>query len=124
MQILVVDDDPFAGELITLTLEALDYEVIMAEHALAALELLQPAHQIELVISDMNMPMVSGIELFQTLRAQGIDLPFILLTGDDPEPLQQQEPALNACLLKDFSLDETLPQVIEQVMLAHKGSAR
>ena len=78
MQILVVDDDPFAGELITLTLEALDYEVIMAEHALAALELLQPAHQIELVISDMNMPMVSGIELFQTLRAQGIDLPFIL----------------------------------------------
>ncbi len=124
MQILVVDDDPFAGELITLTLEALDYEVIMAEHALAALELLQPAHQIELVISDMNMPMVSGIELFQTLRAQGIDLPFILLTGDDPAPLQQQEPALNACLLKDFSLDETLPQVIEQVMLAHKGSAR
>ncbi|HQR95276.1 MAG: response regulator [Gammaproteobacteria bacterium] len=123
MQILVVDDDPFAGEMIKLTLEALDYDVLLVEHALAAIEQLQAEQPIELIISDMNMPMISGIELFQTLRGQGIVTPFILLTGDDPEPLQQQEPALNACMLKDFSLDETLPEVIEQVMRAHKGRA-
>ncbi len=123
MQILVVDDDPFAGEMIKLTLEALDYDVLLVEHALAAIDQLQAEHPIELIISDMNMPMISGIELFQTLRAQGIATPFILLTGDDPAPLKQQEPALNACMLKDFSLDETLPKVIEQVMRAHKGRA-
>ena len=123
MQILVVDDDPFAGEMIKLTLEALDYDVLLVEHALAAIEQLQAEQPIELIISDMNMPMISGIEFFQTLRGQGIVTPFILLTGDDPEPLQQQEPALNACMLKDFSLDETLPEVIEQVMRAHKGRA-
>ncbi len=123
MQILVVDDDPFAGEMIKLTLEALDYDVLLVEHALAAIEQLQAEQPIDLIISDMNMPMISGIELFQTLRGQGIVTPFILLTGDDPEPLQQQEPALNACMLKDFSLDETLPEVIEQVMRAHKGRA-
>lgn len=123
MQILVVDDDPFAGEMIKLTLEALDYDVLLVEHALAAIEQLQTEQPIELIISDMNMPMISGIEFFQTLRGQGIVTPFILLTGDDPGPLQQQEPALNACMLKDFSLDETLPEVIEQVMRAHKGRA-
>lgn len=123
MQILVVDDDPFAGEMIKLTLEALDYDVLLVEHALAAIEQLQAEQPIELIISDMNMPMISGIEFFQTLRGQGIVTPFILLTGDDPAPLQQQEPALNACMLKDFSLDETLPEVIEQVMRAHKGRA-
>jgi CheY-like chemotaxis protein len=123
MQILVVDDDPFAGEMIKLTLEALDYDVLLVEHALAAIEQLQAEQPIELIISDMNMPMISGIEFFQTLRGQGIVTPFILLTGDDPGPLQQQEPALNACMLKDFSLDETLPEVIEQVMRAHKGRA-
>lgn len=124
MQILVVDDDPFSSELIKLTLEALDYNVFLAEHALAAIEQLQLDNNIELIISDMNMPMVSGIELFQTLRAQGVSIPFILLTGDDPAPLKQQEPALNGCMLKDFSLDETLPDMIEQVMRAYKGDAR
>lgn len=124
MQILVVDDDPFSSELIKLTLEALDYNVFLAEHALAAIEQLQLDNNIELIISDMNMPMVSGIELFQTLRAQGVSIPFILLTGDDPAPLKQQEPALNACMLKDFSLAETLPDMIEQVMRAYKGDAR
>lgn len=124
MQILVVDDDPFSSELIKLTLEALDYNVFLAENALAAIEQLQLDNNIDLIISDMNMPMVSGIELFQTLRDQGVSIPFILLTGDDPAPLKQQEPALNACMLKDFSLDETLPDMIEQVMRAYKGDAR
>ncbi len=42
--------------------------------------------------SDMNMPLLSGIDLFRELRAQGSTLPFILLTGDEPEGLLAQEP--------------------------------
>jgi CheY-like chemotaxis protein len=64
----------------------------------------------------MNMPMVSGIDLFRELRDQGSALPFILLTGDEPAGLLLQEPRLDACLLKDFSLEETLPQVMAEVL--------
>ena len=56
------------------------------------------------------------------LREQGNTLPFILLTGDAPDGLRASEPRLDACLLKDFSLDETLPQVIRDV-LARYGKA-
>lgn len=122
MHILVVDDDPFAAEMIQATLEAFDYRVSVADQAFAALELWQSASDIDLIVSDMNMPMMSGIELFQTLSAEGLNVPFMLLTGDDPEPLQRQVPGLAACLLKDFRLDETLPEAIEKVLSAHRGA--
>ena len=50
------------------------------------------------------------------LREQGNTLPFILLTGDAPDGLRASEPRLDACLLKDFNLDETLPLVIRDVL--------
>jgi CheY-like chemotaxis protein len=121
MQILVVDDDTFAAEVIQATLEAFDYQVSLAENALDAMEQWQANEQIKLIISDMNMPMVSGIELYQMLKAQGSQLPFILLTGDDPEPLHQQEPGLSACVLKDYNLDEHLPAVISRVLRTSQG---
>jgi CheY-like chemotaxis protein len=121
MRILVVDDDSMAAEMTGAVLEELGHEVILAEDGMDAAMKLNADSGIEMVISDMNMPMLSGIELFRELREQGSALPFILLTGDEPEGLLVQEPRLDACLLKDFSLEETLPQVMADV-LARYGS--
>lgn len=124
MNILVVDDDPLAAAMVAAVLEALGHSVLQAENAIEAAEQLNAHSDIALVVSDMNMPMVSGIDLFRELRAQGNLLPFILLTGDAPEGLLAQEPRLDACLTKDFSLDEALPQVIAQVLAQQRPTAR
>lgn len=124
MNILVVDDDPLAAAMVAAVLEALGHTVLQAENAIEAAEQLNVHSDIALVVSDMNMPMVSGIDLFRELRAQGNLLPFILLTGDAPEGLLAQEPRLDACLTKDFSLDEALPQVIAQVLAQQRPTAR
>jgi CheY-like chemotaxis protein len=116
MRILVVDDDSMAGEMTGAVLEELGHEVILSEDGIDAAMKLNADAGIEMVISDMNMPMVSGIDLFRELREQGNALPFILLTGDEPAGLLVQEPRLDACLLKDFSLEETLPQVMSDVL--------
>lgn len=116
MKILVVDDDVMAAEMSGAILEDLGHEVILAEDAMEAAGILNSNASIELVISDMNMPLVSGIDLFRELREEGSTLPFILLTGDESGPLLAQEPRLDACLLKDFSLEETLPQVLAEVL--------
>ena len=116
MKILVVDDDAMAGEMTGAVLEGLEHVVILAEDGIDAAGKLDADPAIELIISDMNMPMVSGIELFRELRQQGVNLPFILLTGDDPVMLRQQEPGLDACVMKDFMLDESLPPLIAQVL--------
>lgn len=124
MNILVVDDDPLAAAMVAAVLEGLGHSVLQAENAIDAAEQLNAHSNIALVVSDMNMPMVSGIDLFRELRAQGNLLPFILLTGDAPEGLLAQEPRLDACLTKDFSLDEALPQVIAQVLAQQRPTAR
>jgi CheY-like chemotaxis protein len=116
MKILLVDDDAMAGEMTSAVLESIGHDVVLAEDGMEAADKLNNITDIEMIISDMNMPMISGIDLFRELREQGNTLPFILLTGDEPAGLLADEPRLDACLLKDFSLEETLSQVINEVM--------
>ncbi len=122
MKILVVDDDAMAGEMTGAVLEGMGHDVVLAEDGVDAAGKLNADGAIEMVISDMNMPMISGIELFRELREQGNTLPFILLTGDEPDGLLAQEPRLDACLTKDFTLEESLPAVVAEV-LARYGKA-
>jgi CheY-like chemotaxis protein len=122
MKILVVDDDAMAGEMTGAVLEGMGHDVVLAEDGVDAAGKLNADGAIEMVISDMNMPMISGIDLFRELREQGNALPFILLTGDEPDGLLAQEPRLDACLTKDFTLEESLPAVVADV-LARYGKA-
>jgi CheY-like chemotaxis protein len=120
MQILIVDDDPFAGEMASAILEAAGHRCRRVENPIEALEILsEPEQPSDLVISDMHMPMLTGLELFQELRERGIMTPFVLLTGDDAEPLRARMPDLSDCLVKDASLEETLPETVER--LSHRA---
>ena len=116
MRILVVDDDSLAGEMVGAVLEEMGHEAILSEDGVDAADKLNSESDIEMIISDMNMPMVSGLDLFRELREQGNTLPFILLTGDAPDGLRASAPRLDACLRKDFALDETLPRAIRDVL--------
>ncbi|MCK5682423.1 response regulator [bacterium] len=118
MLILVVDDDPMAAEMTAAIVEDADFQTLIAENGVEALEVLEQNSEVDLIISDMNMPLLNGVELFQELRGQGCKIPFILLSGDDPQAALITEPALDASLLKDFSLQESLVEVIKQVMMA------
>jgi CheY-like chemotaxis protein len=111
MHILVVDDDALAGEMTGSILEDAGFRVTLSDNGLDAMDRLGQADY-DLVVSDMNMPMVDGLELFATLREQGNHTPFILVSGDDPATLLAREPALDGCLIKDFSMAETLVKAI------------
>ncbi len=78
--ILGVDDEPGVRSLLRKSVERLGHEFIEAPHAAAAMHLL--AHrQVDLVVSDFRMPGIDGIELLQMARAEGMTVPFIMLTG-------------------------------------------
>lgn len=120
MRILVVDDDPMAGEMTAAILEELGHEIVLAENGVEAAELVGSGPPFDLILSDQNMPMVTGIDLFRELRSQQVMVPFILLTGDNPEGLRAEEPGLDDCLLKDRTLLEKLPGVVADCM-ARRG---
>ncbi|GGC94027.1 response regulator [Vreelandella lutescens] len=116
MRILVVDDDPLAGEMIGALLEFQGYDVLLANDAMEAISQLDAHDTIALIVSDMHMPLVSGIELLNMLREQGVTLPFILLTGDTPDETLRQTPGLSACLQKDAALDTSLGHAVAQAV--------
>lgn len=116
MQILVVDDDPLAGEMTAAILEASGYTVSLVENAVDALAGLDADPAIGLVISDMHMPLVSGLELFRTLREQGRATPFVILTGDDPATVLAEAPGLTGCLAKDGALETSLLSSVRGIL--------
>lgn len=122
MLILIVDDDPLAGEMAAAVLEDAGHDCVLAENGAEAMERLAAATEIGLIVSDMNMPLISGLELFQELREQGNQTPFVLLTGDDPGPILATAPELSGVLAKDAALEEALPALVERIRALGSGN--
>jgi CheY-like chemotaxis protein len=80
-RLLVVDDEPLVREIIANELEAEGYAIASAANGAAALELLNTGEQFDLVISDLSMPGMDGIELVREVQSRRPKLPAILLTG-------------------------------------------
>jgi CheY-like chemotaxis protein len=115
-RILVVDDDPFTAELTGLVLEAAGYETVIAEGGMDALEKITDDSLIRLVVSDMHMPFIDGVQLFAELRQQGFSQPFVLLTGDTAALLREANPGVDAVLTKDEQLQELLPEMVKSLL--------
>ncbi len=88
-KILIADDMPTIRDLVKNQLKALGYKTILeATDGEQALQLLiannVPGSQIELVISDWNMPKMTGLEFLKQVRAsqEWVNLPFVLLTSE------------------------------------------
>lgn len=115
-KILVVDDDEFTAEMTGMFLEMAGYETVMAIGGIEALEKIAADPEISLILSDMNMPVMDGVQLFAELRDRGVKQPFVLLTGEESAPLKLAHPEMDAVLTKDENLQENLPQLVESLL--------
>lgn len=78
--ILVVEDDPPSGRALTLALKTAGHEVMNADNGTEALELLA-IHDFELVITDLVMPNLTGLNVLNTVRLRWPHMPLILISG-------------------------------------------
>ncbi|HPR03205.1 MAG TPA: response regulator [Deltaproteobacteria bacterium] len=83
-KILIVDDSPTVRRLLVHTLKPKRYQCVEASDGFEALEKLVLNPDIKLVISDLNMPNMDGIEFIGSVRKDPVyqDLPIIMLTTD------------------------------------------
>ena len=79
-RVLVVDDVSEQRELFELILAEDGYAVTSASNGDEALTLLQD-HSFDVVVSDIMMPGLTGIDLLRAIRERDLDLPVLLLTG-------------------------------------------
>jgi EAL domain-containing protein (putative c-di-GMP-specific phosphodiesterase class I)/CheY-like chemotaxis protein len=78
--VLVVEDDPAVGRSLQRVLESEGYDVELADDGNVAIETLMH-RPFDVVLSDIRMPGMSGVELLSLVRACDIDVPVILMTG-------------------------------------------
>lgn len=111
-RILVADDESTMRKLMTAVLARSGYQVESAEDGAVAWEALQ-AKPYDLLITDQNMPKISGIELVRHMRSARMDLPVVLVAGVLPVEELAQNPSLQfaATLSKPFELADLLETV-------------
>ena len=84
--VLVVDDEPILRSLLTRVLAGAGYAVLEAEHGEEALmHVLRASAPLSLVITDINMPVMDGIELAGRLRPIHPAIPVLFITGRGSE---------------------------------------
>src|ERR1700730_3140277 len=117
--VLLVDDDPDRLKLISLRLTSAGYRVRTAdsgETALAALAVARPAA----VITDLKMPGIDGLALFDAIHRQHPTLPVIILTahGTIPEAVSATQRGVFGFLTKPFDSQELLQKAASALSLA------
>jgi DNA-binding NtrC family response regulator len=124
--ILVVDDEPGLRRLACQTLERAGYATVEAEDGRQAVALLEDGgHRFALVLSDIRMPHLDGIELEQTIRERWPSLPVVLMSGEvtrDWVVRLVRDQSLQV-LRKPF-LREVLLETIRIVLEPEDGSSR
>jgi two-component system chemotaxis response regulator CheY len=118
MKILIVDDDATTRKLLGLFLKAKGYEVAYAENGLDGLEKIGTAEP-NLIISDLNMPYMDGIEFVKTVRADAVksEIPILMVTteGDPEERERAMAAGVNGYLIKPVNA-EVVTQHIRHIL--------
>lgn len=108
-QILIVDDDDALRELLADILGSRGYHVTASSDGLRALELIH-RENFSLVISDLEMPKINGVELAKRIKEIKSELPVAIITGWGND-LKEHSPYFDYVLPKPFNLSEVLQMV-------------
>jgi len=116
--ILIVDDSAMMRKIVlrALTLAGLDFQTVLeAGDGSEALELLK-ANTVELIMCDINMPVMSGLELLQEMRKQNlaVGVPVVMVTTESSAEHVRQAVAVGASgyIRKPFTPDHVKQKVM------------
>jgi DNA-binding NtrC family response regulator len=123
-RILVADDDPHMQQAIRTCLGRESYQLSVVPNGLAAIEQLEQ-ESFDLIITDQQMPQMSGIELMTTLQKRGIEIPVIMITayGTINQAVEAMQLGAADFITKPFSAPD-LERIVERVLLPEMTASR
>jgi two-component system chemotaxis response regulator CheY len=118
MKILVVDDFSTMRRIVKNILRQLNFtNIIEADDGSSALDILQK-EKIDMVVSDWNMPKMTGLELLKVIRGDDAlkDIPFLMVTAEAQQEniIEAVKSGVSNYIVKPFTA-ETLGQKINQI---------
>jgi two-component system, OmpR family, KDP operon response regulator KdpE len=111
LRILVVDDEPPIRKLLRMGLATQGYQVLEAPNGKAALEL--SGQKPDLIILDLGLPDMQGLDLLRTIRTQHEGVPIVVLSsrGDEAAKVQALDLGADDYVTKPFGMDELLARI-------------
>jgi two-component system, OmpR family, KDP operon response regulator KdpE len=111
LKVLVIDDEPPIRKLLRMGLTTQGYEILDAPNGNTALELLK--HNPDLVILDLGLPDIPGIELLAQIRARIEGVPIIVLSsrGDEAGKVDALDRGADDYVTKPFGMEELLARM-------------
>ena len=124
-RILIAEDDLHTNKLLCAVLRKAGHEVLPAANGAQALDLLDCNH-VDLLASDVMMPVVDGFELCRQLREAGYELPILLLTAKQPpqDKVAGFTAGTDDYLTKPFDTQELVLRVKALLRRAHIADGR
>jgi two-component system NtrC family response regulator len=115
-KILIVDDNPNMSSLLSEMLEVFDYESIRADDGLEAIKIVDEG-DISMVITDMRMPKMSGLDLLQKIKEKNPEIPVVVISGYalDDEGSNLLSSMADGFLNKPFKMSD-IEQLLRQVV--------
>ena len=116
-QILVADDEPHIGRIVQLKLERGPYQVTLVPDGREALGRLASTDPIDLVLLDIMMPYVSGLDVLEEVRRmphrEGIPVIILTAKGQDADRTRAMELGATDFMTKPFSPNKLLARIDE-----------
>lgn len=111
LRVLVVDDEPPIRKLLRMGLSTQGYQMLEAPNGKAALELL--SEKPDLVILDLGLPDVQGLELLRMIRARDESVPIVILSsrGDEGAKVEALDLGADDYVTKPFGMEELLARM-------------
>jgi two-component system, OmpR family, KDP operon response regulator KdpE len=111
LKVLVVDDEPPIRKLLRMGLSTQGYEILEASNGKASLDLL--SQNPDLVILDLGLPDMQGLELLRMMRARNEAVPIVVLSsrGDEVGKVQALDLGADDYITKPFGMDELLARM-------------
>jgi two-component system response regulator PilR (NtrC family) len=121
-KILVIDDELSMREFLKILLEKEGYSAITASDADAAIELLE-GNDFDLIISDIKMPGISGLDFLEKIREKGSSVPVILITAyaSPEDAVSAMKGGAYDYITKPFNVDE-IKQIIHSALIDTRES--
>jgi CheY-like chemotaxis protein len=119
-RVLVVDDDAMLRDLLCKMFASIGLKAVPAENGREAYELTQIG-VFDLVVTDLQMPVMDGWTLIKKLRRHSRRLPVVVITGQSPEDVSFMTSELSDCIFlhKPFTLKQLTEAVIQALDLGH-----
>lgn len=119
LRVLVVDDEPPIRRFLRTSLAAQGYDIIEAEDGSKALEEVRRRPP-DLLVLDLGLPGIDGLEVIQRLRGSGVALPIIVLSSrvDEAGKVEALDLGADDYVTKPFGVDELLARI--RTAMRHK----